>query len=376
MLDEQLLDELIPIENLEEQKRKVIEALEEKNIEISHFEDGSPFGTILMVFFQVKMDLLKLARKIYKGLFIKSAEEKWLDVKAMDYSKSRKKATRTEGVLTIRKLVSEDPLVIPQGYIFKTLPSITGREYRFISTEKIIIAPQAKEGYLPIQAEEAGSAYNVPLNSIKRSLVHIQGLEELTNAEGWMLKEGADEEEDEALRQRTLNSWAELSTQPIALKYKNVAESVEGVLYALVDDMHPRGQGSVDIIIASYAGTAGEKLLKEVEKACDEIKGTYDNLLVKSAETVITNVEVILYLNQYVSEIGIIERAKGYIEDYFKINKGRPFNVLYTSELIFHVRKHIEDLQGMKVVQPTRDLILEKNKVIVLGNVEVRIERV
>lgn len=343
---------------------------------INRFEDGSVFGTVLMVFFQVKNDLLSALRRVYKVMFVNSAETEWLDIKAEDYSKIRKKACKAEGLLTITRDSTEDPLVIPEGYVFKTLPSIAGSEYRFISTEKTVIPAGELIGYIPITAENEGSQYNVPVGSIKRSLVHIQGVSDYSNNEGWLLKEGSDREDDESFRQRVLNSWAELSTNPIALKYKNVAESVEGVLYAVVDDMHPRGQGTVDIIIASSAGTAGEKLLNEVETACQDIKGVYDNLLIKSAETEAVNISIILRIPNEVSEDGLVDEASEHIREYLKISTNRSLNVLYTSELIFYIRKNMDSLVSVKVTEPSGDLILDKNKVIVLGSINVSIERV
>lgn len=375
-MDEKLLDELIPIPTLEEQREEIVTQLEEKDFNITRFANGSVFGTILLIFCQIRIDILKLLRVVYKALFVSSAPDKWLDVKANDYSKSRKAATKAQGKLTITRTNVEDNLIIPKGYIFKTLPGIAGSEYRFFSTERVIIPKNETSGYIPVEAEDVGSEYNVPTNSIKRSVIHIEGIDDITNDDNWLMSEGADEEETEAFRQRTLNSWAELSTTPIAAKYKNVAESVEGVLYVLVDDMHPRGQGSVDIIVASYAGTAGEELLSKVEDACNEIKGTYDNLLVKSADTVPQNVELVLYLPYNINDEGIIEDAINYTREYFKVSKNRELNTLYTSELIFHVRKNIDVLKGIKVVQPSSDQVLSKDKVIILGDVNVTIERV
>lgn len=375
-MDEKLLEELIPIPTLEEQREKIVSELEEKGFSISNFANGSVFGTIILIFCQIKIDLLKLLRIVFKGMFVVSSSTGWLDIKAKDYSKSRKQASKAQGKLTVTRLNVDENLVIPKGYIFKTLPSLAGNEYRFFSSEKVIIPKGELIGYIPIEAENEGSEYNVPINSIKKSVVHIEGIEDISNDEDWLEYEGSDTEEDEAFRERILNSWAELSTMPIALKYKNVAEGVEGVLYALVDDMHPRGQGTIDIIVASYAGTAGEELLNKVEIACNAIKGPYDMLLVKSAETVSVDVSLVLYISYTASSEGLVERAVEYTKDYFKINKDRELNTLYTSELIFHVRKNIDVLKGIKVATPVSDMILEKNKVIVLGEVIVTIERV
>ncbi len=318
-----------------------------------------------------------LIRKIYLGMFVKSSNEEWLDNKAEDYGKYRKQATKTEGYLTIEKLDMEKELIVPKGYVFKTLASIAGKEYRFISTEKTIIKANEDKGKIHILAEETGSKYNVPLNSIRQSLIHIENVKNLTNEEGWLIKEGSDTELDESFRQRTLNTWAELATHSTALKYKNVAESVEGVLYVIVNDMHPRGQGTVDIVVASYNGTAGEKLLKDVENSIEDIKGVYDDVLVKSAETVGVDVNIVLYIDYNASEQGLKERAIEYVKGYFEISNKRELNTLYLSELIFYVRKNLdEEITAIKVVEPATDVKLEKDKVIILNQVNVSIERV
>ena len=376
MLNEEILNQLIPIESLEVQREATINELEESGFDITDFENGSPFGTILMIFFQVRIDLLNMLRKIYKGMFLKSSEGKWLDVKAADYCKERKQAIKAEGLLNVIKEVPNESLTIPKGYVFKTLPSLAGKEYRFYTVEKTIIEEDVEMGQVPIIAEEVGSSYNVPLHSIKRSLVHIPGVKEIDNDEGWLIKEGSDTETDDSFRKRTLNTWAELSTNPIALKYKNVAESVEGVLYVRVADMHPRGQGTVDIIVASYAGTAGEKLLKEVEEACQSIIGLYDDLLVRSAETVSVDVQMILYIKEGIDDTGLVEEATKYTREYFRLTTDRELNVLYVSEISFYVRKNISELKGIKIVTPEDDIILSNEKVIILGSVNVSVERV
>lgn len=330
-----------------------------------------------MIFLRIKIELLILIRKVYIGMFVKSSSDKWLDNKAEDYGKIRKQATKTEGYLTIQKLDKEKELIIPKGYVFKTLPSVAGKEYRFISTENTTIKANEETGKILIIAEEVGAKYNVPTNSIRQSLVHIENIKYLSNEKDWLIKEGSDIEVDESFRERTLNTWAELATYSTALKYKNVAESVEGVLYVIVNDMHPRGQGTVDIVVASYNGTAGEKLLKDVEEAIESIKGVYDDVLVKSAETVSIDVSLILYIDYSASEEGLQERAITYVKEYFEISNKRELNTLYLSELIFYVRKNLdEEITAVKITEPEEDIKLEKHKVIILNQVNVSIERV
>ncbi len=159
-----------------------------------------------MIFLRIKIELLILIRKVYIGMFVKSSNDDWLDNKAEDYGKYRKQATKTEGYLTIQKIDKEKELIIPKGYVFKTLPSLAGKEYRFISTENTTIKANEEIGKILIIAEEVGSKYNVPTNSIRQSLIHIENIKYLSNEEDWIIKEGSDTEIDVMFRERTLNA--------------------------------------------------------------------------------------------------------------------------------------------------------------------------
>lgn len=329
-----------------------------------------------MIFLRIKIELIILLRVIYVGSFVKTASDEWLDNKASDYGKFRKEATKTKGVLTITKIDEDIDLIIPKGYVFKTSSNLAGKEYRFLSTEKNIIPAGQKVGQVPIIAEDVGAAYNVPKLSINQSLVHIENVEKYENLTGWITREGSDREDDESFRNRTLNVWAELSTQPTALKYKNVAESVDGVLYAIVDDMHPRGQGTIDIIIATQNGSASEKLLLDVSNKLEEIKGVYDDVLVKSATVENVDINLILYIDYNSSEQRVVERAVNYTKEYFKISNKRKLNTFYLSELIFHIRKNIDELTAVKIIEPTTDLTREKNIILTVGEITAKIERV
>ncbi len=375
-MEEEILEKLIPIPSLEEQKEDIIKKLEAVGFPITNFSSGSVWGTIILIFCQVKIDILELLRIVFKSVFVKSSYAGYLDIKAYDYSKVRKEATKAKGKLTVVKTDADSEVTIPANYIFKTSISLAGGEYRFFNTEKVVIPKGELIGYITVVADKVGSEYNVPTNSLNKQVVHIEGVEAVYNDDGWLISEGSDVETDESFKERTLNSWAELSTNPIALEFKNVAEGVDGVLYAIIDDMHPRGQGTVDIIVVSYAGTAGVELLNKVEYAVSQVKGVYDNILVKSAETITTDIDLILYISQTADDSGLYEKAVEYTKDYFKISTARELNTFYQSELIFHIRKNIDILKGIKVVNPATDLQYAKNEIIVLGEVNITVERV
>jgi len=266
-------------------------------------------------------------------------------------------------------------LTIPVNTIFKTPKDINGEELRFFSTCSVIMLASENTAIIPVEAEVAGSKYNLPEGQINRCMIHLEGIAEITNSKTWITQEGADTEDEESLRERTLNAWAELSSRPIALKYKNVCEAVEGVLYVRVDDLHPRGQGTIDIIVTSTGGAATEKLLNEVRKAAEEIKGEYDNILVKSAVTVYQDVDLTITLPRLASDEGFAERAEAIVIDYFKISRERNLNEFILFDLSYALKKGIEIIKNVKYTVPQEDVKLDKDQVLILGKVKVSLER-
>ncbi|MFR0943765.1 MAG: baseplate J/gp47 family protein [Clostridia bacterium] len=93
-------------------------------------------------------------------------------------------------------------------------------------------------------------------------------------------------------RSGSRSELAALAARSIEDTFINAAEAVQGVLFAQADCDHPRGQGTVDVIVTGTAGEATEGLLDEVRDAVDKIAGPYDNVLVKSSTTVSQDIEV------------------------------------------------------------------------------------
>lgn len=376
MIDEKILDEILPVPDREELKTSLQEELNEEGFSITNFKSGGIFYTILMILIQIRIDLVKLLRVVLNNMFLRHAQGTWLELKAADFSKKRKQPTKTQGYVTLKRQSAGQVIKISKGDIFKTDQDINGEELRYIVVNDIIISKDVLSEKVLVEAEKEGSIYNVPVGQIKKSLTHISGIDEITNEERWIAKEGSDLEEIESLRDRTLNSWAELSTYPIRDKYKNVCEAVQGVLFVRVDDLHPRGQGTIDIIVTSTAGAATQSLLDQVKIEAEKIKGPYDNLLIKSSEVVAQNLDIILQISLDADDIGLKERANSIIVDLFKIKKGRNLNELYKADLIYALKKDIVTLKNVKIITPSDDIILTNDKVIVLGNVSITVERV
>lgn len=375
MISNNILDKIFPVPELEDLKEEKIQQLNNAGFIITNFKSGGVFYTLMMIVLQIYIEFIRLFRTVLNQMFVKHASGDWLELKAQDYSKERKAASKTEGVLTLSGESRHAIITIPKGTTFKTDKDINGTELRYFSTEDVVFLAGETSVKVPVLAESEGTDYNVSEGRIVNCTKHLEGVDSITNETDWITKEGADTEDDESLRTRILNSWSELATGTTAAKYKAVAETVTGVLYADVDQLHPRGQGTVDIIITSTAGAATEELIEEVTAAVEEVKGEYDNLLVKSATTISQDINIIATLPALASDEGVEDRIRYAVDQYFKVSTNRKLNELILLDILCAVREEIPILKNIKITAPTDDMFLDVGNVILLGSLTVTIER-
>ncbi|WP_018750718.1 baseplate J/gp47 family protein [Paenibacillus sanguinis] len=375
MIDDQVMNQILPVPDRDELASSLQEELQDEGFSITNFSPGGIFYTLMMIAIQIRIDLVTLFRNVLNNMFVSHAEGDWLELKAADFSKKRKQPVKTRGNVTLKRAAAGEAIRIAKGDIFKTEADIMGEELRFVVLENVTMPADALTYRVPVEAEKVGSAYNVPPGQIRRSLTHIEGIDEIMNEADWISREGSDLEDIESLRARTLNSWSELSTLPIAAKYKSVCEAIPGVLFVQVDDLHPRGQGTVDIIVTGTAGTPSEGLLAQVQAAADSIKGPDDNVLAKPSETVTQDIAVTVWIPVDASEDGIETKATAILTELLRIKKGRDLNVLNHADIIYAIRSGISISKNVKVTNPPQDVVLDNNKVIVLGSVSITILR-
>jgi uncharacterized phage protein gp47/JayE len=380
MMDDKMLDEVMPIPDKEELLDEKIEELKAEGFKITNMTKGGIFYTLLMICLTVYIDIVKLLRVVISGLFIFSADGSWLKFKATDYSKRIKEALQTQGDITLSRPAAGSAITIPLGHIFKTKMDADGNEFRFIVQKTTILTESMTAIKVPVMAEKSGAAYNLPEDSITKSLTHLEGGLTITNTADWITREGSDEEEQESFRSRVQNSWAEVGALPIRDKYKNVAEGVQGVLMATVDDMHPRGQGTVNIIITSTQGTATQSLIDTVLVAVEAIKAPYDNLLVKSATVQTQNIACTITVPKTFAieggDLALETKAEKVIRDSMLLTQTRKLNELILFDLGYNLKRKIPNIKKAEFTTPTADVILPIDQVVVIGTVDVTIVKV
>jgi len=375
MIDKSILDEVLPVPDMDTLRDKKIAELQEAGFIITNFHSGGIFYTMLMIVLRVKIELIQLLRTVLNNLFVSHATGVWLDLKMADYSKKRKKAQKTQGLVTVSRLDAEGEAVkIPKGTVFKTVQDINGEELRFFALEAAVLQKGAQTVEVPVEAEIEGTRYNVPQEQITRTLTYL-GEISVSNARDWITREGSDTEDDESARTRTLRSWSELAQRAIEDTFVNTAESVPGVLFAQADCLHPRGQGTVDVIVTGTAGEATEGLLNDVRKAVAQIAGPYDNILVKSSVTVPQDIAVTVTVSNAPDNSQIENRVRTILTGLLAVRKGRRLHELTCSDINLAIRSGCDTVTNAVVTVPAADVRLSRDKVIIPGTISVTVER-
>ena len=375
MIDKSILDEVLPVPDMDTLRDKKILELQEAGFVITNFHSGGIFYTMLMIVLRVKIEFIQLLRTVLNNMFVSHATGVWLDLKMADYSKKRKKSQKTQGLVTVSRLDADGEAVkIPKGTVFKTVQDINGEELRFFALEAAVLQKGAQTVEVPVEAELEGTRYNVPQEQITRTLTYL-GEVSVSNTKDWITREGSDTEDDESARTRTLRSWSELAQRAIEDTFINTAESVPGVLFAQADCLHPRGQGTVDVIVTGTAGEATESLLNDVRKAVAQIAGPYDNILVKSSVTVPQDIAVTVTVSNAPDNSQIENRVRSILTGLLAVRKGRRLHELTCSDINLAIRSGCDTVTNAVVTVPDADVRLSRDKVIISGVISVTVER-
>lgn len=375
MIDEDIIDKVIPLPNEADEMEKIQEELQAEGFPVTSLKKGGVFYHLIRLLVSLYLDLKMLARSILNSCFIKHAEGDWLKIKAADYSKYQKAAKKAKGYITIYRSEHTNALLVTKGHCFKTEPDASGKEYKFYCIENTVIPAGEAAGKVLVEAAEAGTIYNLPPDKITISMIHLEGVESVVNDNGWIFEEGAEEESLEELRDRCMSSYSELATRTIEEKLRNEARSVPGVLDVRIDAQHPRGQGTVDVIVTGTAGEASPELIRQVSAAIEPLKGNYEDYLVRSSVVVRQDFELVIYIAEDISTIGVKEKAEGLIRELMGL-KREELNVLYRDSIIQILSSNIEKYKKTDILQPSEDIILAEDKVIMAGNVTVTVKNV
>ena len=225
--------------------------------------------------------IYNLLEKVMRQAFPLYATGEWLDVHCAQIDAQRKSATKARGMVTfLRTGGAGGNVKIAAGRIVRTRPDGLGNIYRYVSLADAVLPAGAESVDALCEAEEYGTLPNAGPGQICELATPVAGIAGVANAAGWFVTEGANRETDAECQRRYALSWEALGGV-VSAKYKAVTLGVKGVADVAVADQHPRGEGTIDVIVKGTAGIPTEKLLEEVRAALDRHIVINHDLLVK-----------------------------------------------------------------------------------------------
>lgn len=377
------VQELITVKTETELMNNAILQLKEDNSKITNFNIGGVFRSLLALFFRPLSELYQLfANDVMPQVYLQTAVSAWLDLKAAELGVFRKPATNTTGNVVFSRTIPEATIVIiPEGTLIKTAPDPNGKEYVFMTTAAATLLSTETGITVPIIAEFDGSASNVGAFSINSIITHISGIDAVANHNGWITKEGTDEESDDALRQRAMLKWEQLAGFT-SNYYVSLALEVTGIVNASIDDQHPRGQGTIDVIVSSVGGVPTSGMINEVQQYIDSRKHLCDDVLVKAPQVVTVNIQTTIYAHPTQGDLNSIKaEAESIIALMFIGTTERPeiVRVIGSSSVnraafIANIMR-IENVVNTSMTSPAADIQLITGQIPVKGTVTVTVER-
>ncbi len=174
---------------------------------------------------------------------------------------------------------------IPARRIVRTLPDGTGQVYRYSTLADAVLPAGAASVDVPCESEEYGASANAGVGQICELVTPVESVSGVSNQADWLTSEGADEETDAQLQERYALAWA-ANNGCTKHAYKAWALSVPGVTSVSILDQHPRGQGTVDIVVRGADVLPTEALLEKVRAAIAPHVPINDDWLVKGPQAI------------------------------------------------------------------------------------------
>lgn len=292
--------------------------------------------------------------------FPQTAQDVYLDYHAQMRGISRTPAVCAAG--TLRFLTSApavSALHIPAGSV-----CMTADEKRFETLAEAVVEEGKLYADAPAAAVEPGKSGNVVAGAVTIMSACPVGITACTNPGPFT--GGSDQETDEALRSRILESYQRLPNGANAAYYQQTAMAHTGVAAATVVG-RARGIGTVDVYIAGETGVPEAELLEEVQADLQARREIAVDVQVLAPETL--SVDITLAVDVGERDFQTVQnQVEAVISGYFTGRRlGKPVLLAELGALVYAV----EGVENYRFTAPTADLAGGSTVLPVLGTLTV-----
>ena len=303
--------------------------------------------------------LLAQADWVLDQSFPQTAQGKYLDYHAETRALTRLPAAKAAGVLRF----SAPSAAVTDYEIEAGSVAMTTGGVRFETTEKATL--QKGETYVdvPARAVEAGANGNAIAGAVHVMAVYPVGITRCENPEAF--SGGSDEESDEKLRERVLESYRRLPNGANAAFYEQEALRFPNVAAAKAVG-RARGIGTVDVYVSTHGGAPEEELLGEISAALQKKREIAVDVAVRVPTEKSIDVEAELEAEQGWTMREITDAAQEALQAYFTGERlGEPVYRAKLASILYSV----PGVKNYHLLAPAADVPAGATELPVLGTV-------
>lgn len=239
---------------------------------------------------------------------------------------------------------------------------MTANQVRFETIQEVVLRAGQTEVLAEAQAVEAGAAGNVPSGSILTMAVAPVGIRRCGNPEPFT--GGMEEEDDESLRKRVLETYRRLANGANAAYYEKEALAFSADVAAVAVVGRSRGTGTVDVVPAVWHGVPGADLISGLQDYFEERREIAVDVLVKAptVKTVDVSASIEPEAGQTYAEVA--GRVDAVLKDWFNGERlGQDILRVKLGDLIYGV----EGVANYTLAAPAADVAVASTELPWLG---------
>lgn len=298
--------------------------------------------------------------------FPQTATGGYLDRHAALRGMSRQTASRAEGVLTFTvATVQTGAVTIPEGTVCMTEGAV-----RFQTTEAAVIPAGERSASTAAEAVETGSGGNVGAGAVTVLTACPVAVTAVTNSAAFT--GGCEEESDEDLRARLLDSFQRLPNGANAAWYEQTACRHAGVAAAKAVG-RARGAGTVDVYVSTPAGVPSAALLEELQAVFQKSREIAVDVQVKAPTVQTVDVVMSIETAEGADAAAVKAEAEAVIADFFGGKLlGKPVKLAELYSRVFA----LAGVENCHITSPTADVESGETVLPMPGTVSVTVEDV
>ena len=297
-----------------------------------------------------------------KQMFPNTATGEKLDLHAQQRGLERIKGNKAQGtVIFTLDVPLEYDLVIPAGTICTTGDG----SLNYITKQETVINRGSSHAWVSSEAENSGIRYNIGSGKVNTIVTYFSVGIRINNSTGFT--GGTDDENDEQLRARLVESYRNTSDGANAAYYERLAMSIDGVQSAKACP-DPGEAGSGIITIAGRGEVPTVETYGQVSALLNSRKPLGVNFVINRCTTVTANISVSIQVKEGCQFNDVRTAAENSITNYF-LDLGIGENVLLAG--IGKALLETDGVENYSFAQGSADIDVADSCLAVLGTLTV-----